>query len=255
MKHRVFCLGLLLVSLPLSSVWAATLDQNLKQATAIQSDAAKSQQQVDRLSEQTQQLLQEYNRLLTDSDYQKHYLDELRQRENAQRQEIASLNRQLESVRYTQQKMGPLLKTMLEALEQFVVLDLPFHHQQRINGLLGLRTKIEDGNLPISQKYRLLMEAFQIEMDYGNTMEAYRDRVNVQGKTLSVEVLRVGRIALFYQSLDGKQSAMWNKAIRDWQSLDESYHYVILNGIRVAKNQLAPQLLNLPIPTVEEQKL
>lgn len=93
------------------------------------------------------------------------------------------------------------------------------------------------------------MQAFQVELAYSDSLEAYRGRINEAEQALSVEFLKVGRVALYYQTLDGENSAMWDKHQRAWVPLDSAFNRTLSNGIRVARNQVAPQLLTLPIST------
>ena len=254
MKHCLVSWGLLGLACIAPFSFASALQDNLDQANAIQADAKKSQQKVDRIANETQALLDEYQRLLADSDYQQQYLAELNALDKKQQAAIDDLTAQLQTVQFTQQKMGPLLKTMLDALEQFVVLDLPFHQKERINSVLMLREQVEDASVSLSQKYRLIMQAFQVELAYSDSLEAYRGRINEAEQALSVEFLRVGRVALYYQTLDGENSAMWDKHQRAWIPLDSAFNRTLSNGIRVARNQVAPQLLTLPISTSSANK-
>ena len=101
--------------------------------------------------------------------------------------------------------------------------------------------------LSISARFRLLLEAYQLEQDYGLNIEAWRGPLQLQDEQLSVEYLRIGRIALYYQSLDGKNSGYWDTASQTWHTLAAQYNQPIAAAMRVAKNQSAPQLLSLPM--------
>jgi hypothetical protein len=136
---------------------------------------------------------------------------------------------------------------MADALEKFVVLDLPFHHEDRINAVLQLKERLNRPELSASAKFRLLLEAYQLEQAYGSNLEAWRDSLEFQGRELSVEFLRVGRVAIYFQSLDGATSAYWDAALDEWIELDERYNRPLLQAMRVARNLTAPQLLHLPL--------
>jgi hypothetical protein len=139
----------------------------------------------------------------------------------------------------------PLIMSMADALEKFVILDLPFQQEQRISAIVQLKQNLQSPSLSVPDKYRMVLEAFQVESDYGRTLAAYRDNLTLEGETLSVDFLRVGRVALYYQSLDGERSGYWDG--QGWQSLPEAMNGNIKQAMRVASNQLAPQLLNLPM--------
>jgi hypothetical protein len=86
-----------------------------------------------------------------------------------------------------------------------------------------------------------------LEQAYGSSLEAWRDSLQFQGQDISVELLRVGRVGMYFQSLDGTTSAYWDNELDDWVVLDEGYNRPLLQAIRVARNLTAPQLLQLPL--------
>jgi hypothetical protein len=92
------------------------------------------------------------------------------------------------------------------------------------------------------------MEAYQIENEYGRTIESYRGAVELAGRETTVDFLRFGRIALVYQSLDQADAGVWNQETRSWDRLDSSYRSAIRQGLRIARKQAAPDLIRLPLP-------
>jgi hypothetical protein len=98
-----------------------------------------------------------------------------------------------------------------------------------------------------SEKYRRLMEAYQIENEYGRTIEAYRATIDNTGAERTVDFLRIGRIALVYLTLDGQEAGVWNQEERGWVVLDNSYINGIKQGLRVARKQAAPELIRVPL--------
>ncbi len=226
---------------------AAGLQDSLDVVTTTNRDAAKSQQQIDKTTLQKQALLEEYRRLRNSADYQAAYTLELQQLELAQQARIEALRQEIEAARITQQQIVPLMRAMANALEKFVVLDLPFHHEERIAAVLKLNQRLRQPALSLSAKFRLLLEAYQLEQDYGGTIEAWRGTLVQDDEPLSVEYLRIGRVALYYQSLDGRGSAYWDAAGQDWVPLAAEFNRGIAEALRVARNQLAPRLLTLPM--------
>jgi hypothetical protein len=98
-----------------------------------------------------------------------------------------------------------------------------------------------------SEKYRNIMEAYQIENEYGRTIEAYRSTLAQDDKEVTVDFLRVGRIALIYQTLDESEAGVWNQQTRSWEPLDRSFRSAIRDGLRIARKQSAPDLIRLPL--------
>lgn len=233
--------------LPVLPLHGQDLDQSLEVVGETNRSAVSSQQRIDQLSRETRILLEEYRSLRESTQYQEAYTRELEQLQAAQQARIESLNRQIAQARITRQRILPLMRSMAEALEQFVVLDLPFHQEQRLAGVIQLKQRLDRPDLSVSARFRLLLEAYQIEQDYGATLEAWRGPLTLAGETRSVEFLRLGRAALYYQSLDRETSGYWDASGRSWQPLSDEFNRALSQAMRVASKETAPQLLSLPI--------
>jgi len=245
-KQLFACISLA-TFLGLSGVQAAELKDSQKVISETNREAAESQQNIDRLAAEAQALLEEYRRVQNGAEYQAAHTRELNQLKDSQEVRIHSLKRQIEEAGVTQQRIVPLMLSMADSLEKFVVLDLPFHQQERINSVLQLKQRLRQPDLPLSVRFRLLFETWQLEQDYGATIEAWRGPLDLAESSLSVEFLRIGRLALYYQSLDGLNSGYWDKSGQNWVRLDADYNLAIAKALRVAKNQVAPELLSLPM--------
>ena len=251
--HRmvVTSLWLALAAITGATLPAASTAAELKDSLGVVADtnrgAAQSQQKIDQLSRDSRDMLEEYRKLQDGSEYQAAYTRELEELEQAQQARMTELREQITQARVTRQRIVPLMRSMVEALEQFVVLDLPFRHEERISAVLDLKQRLQRPDISVSAKFRLVLEAYQIEQNYGGTIESWRGPLQLGEEELSVEYLRVGRVALYYQSLDGVTSGYWDAASQHWQALDEHYNRGIAQALRVAGNTVAPQLLNLPM--------
>lgn len=228
------------------------LEPSITAQTEATQEAIRSQQKIDRLDDETQQLLGSYRETVRQTDSLRVYLQQLDRLLTSQEQEMASLNTQLQEIEVTRREILPLLVRMLERLEQFVALDIPFLPEERQTRLARLRDWLDQSDLTISEKYRRIMEAYQVESEYGRTIEVYRGTVTRDGQEHTVDFLRLGRLALLYQSLDGQQLGQWNRTTRQWDSLPNSYRRAIARGLLVARKQSAPQLLSLPVPAPDE---
>jgi hypothetical protein len=227
---------------------AAAVKESLDVVSATNSSATASQRKIDGLAQETRNLLEEYRSLLDGSQYQAAYTRELEELEQAQQQQLAALREQISQARITRQRIAPLMRSMADSLEKFVVLDLPFHQEQRVAAVLELKQRLRRPELPVAAKFRMLLEAFQLEQDYGGTIESWRGPLQLGAQELSVEYLRIGRVALYYQSLDGSTSGYWGLEEQAWVPLDERFNRGIGQALRVAQNAAAPQLLSLPLP-------
>jgi uncharacterized protein DUF3450 len=169
----------------------------------------------------------------------------------SQAQEKTSLEQQLKDIEVTKQEIVPLILHMLDSLEQFVRMDLPFLPEERQQRLAQLKALVVRPDSTEAEKFRRLMEAFQVENEYGNTIEAYKGNIVLNGTTSSVNFLRLGRVALYYQRLDGSETGFWNKEEKRWQTLPADYRNAIRDGLRIARKETAPDLLTLPVPAPE----
>jgi len=170
---------------------------------------------------------------------------------DSQAQEMADLNHSIDQVSVIERQVTPLMLKMIEGLEQFVELDVPFLIEERRNRVAFLGTLLERSDVTVAEKFRRLLEAYEIENDYGRTIEAYKGSLELDGAVREVDFLRIGRTALLYQTVDAEIFGMWDKSQGTWVSLPAEYRNQIRSGIKMARKQVAPNLLILPIGAPE----
>ena len=217
------------------------------EAAKINESAAKSQEKINGITDQIDSKLQQFKTLMKEIEGLEVYNTQLRKQINNQEQEMADLNSAIDEVSVVERQITPLMMRMIDGLEQFVELDVPFLPEERANRVADLRAMMDRADVAASEKFRRVMEAYQVEMDYGRTMEAYSGIHSINGQERDVEFLRLGRTALIYQTRDASMQGVWNKQTRQWEELDSSYRTQITKGLRMAKKQLAPDLLMLPV--------
>jgi hypothetical protein len=211
-------------------------------------ESAGVQKQIDELSDETDGLVARYRTVLKQIDSIGVYNSQLRGLISSQEAELASLQDQLDRVEVVGRSVTPLMLRMLDALDALIELDLPYLQDERLERVAELRTLMTRASVSSSEKYRLIMEAYQTENEYGRTIEAYRSTLEIDGFDVKVDFLRFGRIALVYQTLDGRQSGVWDQKTRSWKPLDASYRTALREGLRIARKQTAPDLIRLPLP-------
>jgi hypothetical protein len=242
--------GRLAVSVVLATALAAgaaTLEENVKAMQATNAEAGAAQKNIINLQNETQSMMEEYKRLTQTVDYQDQYTQEITDRLAVQDKELASLREQLASRQITQQRIVPLMRSMGDALEQFVALDLPFHQEERLARVIKVKQQLSSTSIPLQDQYRALLEAFQQELEFGRGIEAWRGELKLGEENLTVEYLRLGRTAFYFQSMDGARSGYWDRAYKQWVEVPREYSEDIKHGLRIARNQQAPQLLALPM--------
>lgn len=209
---------------------------------------AKSQEKVSTLAEETGDLVSEYEITLRQIESTRSYNEQLKKLIEAQKKEMSSIRTQIVEVKQTGKDITPLMLEMIKNLEKFINLDLPFLTEERTKRLDKIKKIMDRADVSVSEKYRRLMEAYQIENEYGKTLEAYQSVQDIDGKKLSVNYLRVGRVALMYQSLNGKKQGYWDHNKKTWVPLSSRYRRAVENGLKTARKQQAPTLLTVPVP-------
>jgi len=207
-----------------------------------------SQQRIEAISDETDSLLAQYRTALKQIDSLDLYNAQMRDLLAAQEKELSSLASQLERVQLVGRSVTPLMILMIDALEKFVGLDMPFLLEERDKRVANLRALMARSDVTTAERFRQIMEAYQIESEYGRTIEAYRSTVKLDDRESTVDFLRFGRIALVYQTLDGSEAAVWDKEEKAWKPLEASDRSAIRDALRIARKQAAPDLIRLPLP-------
>jgi len=215
--------------------------------------AIESQERIDQLHDETQEMLTRYRQALADTESITKYNEQLAAQVDSQTQTVSEMRAQLTEIENTHREVLPLMQKMVDTLDQFVKLDVPFSLEERTKRVSGLKDLLSRADVTNSEKYRRILEAYQIELDYGRTLEAYEGTIAEADAPKTVQFVRLGRIALMYQTLDGLETGYWDVANRKWVP-DESYAHDVEEALRVAKKQGAPDLLMVPVPAPKEVK-
>lgn len=249
---KKFSLSVLAATLSVASfTGGAQEDGYLKPAVdvakEINESAATSQEKINAFSDQVDSKLQTFKTINKETDGLRIYNTQLDKQIANQVQEMADLNKSIDEVSVIERQITPLMMRMIDGLDQFVQLDVPFLMEERNNRVADLRNMMDRADVSPSEKFRRVMEAYQVEMDYGRTMEAYSGILDGR----DVEFLRVGRSALVYQTRDASEQGVWNQDTKQWDALPSSYRTQVTKGLRMAKKQMAPDLLMLPVALTE----
>jgi predicted RNase H-like nuclease (RuvC/YqgF family) len=233
---------------------AATLEDVLDVSEAKNEAARKSQAKVDRLADETRDLLDDYKAVNKQIDGLKVYNTRLQRQIDNQLKRIADIEASIDEVQITQRQMPALVVRMIDGLEQFVEMDVPFNLDERQKRIEFLRDNVDRSDLTVAEKFRQVLEAYNIELQYGRGFETYSDTIELNGVTRDVDFLRIGRIALVYQTTDGSEAGVWNNETRAWDPLPAGeYGNAIRKGVRIAKKQAAIELLNMPVAAPEAE--
>ena len=228
--------------------WAQDVERATRASRQHNKNLAGKQEKVDSLHENKLDLRAEYRATLEEIDSLEVYNRQVAELTGAQDEEIASLEAQVEKATSFGRSLTPLMIRMIDNLEAFVELDVPFLQKERAERLEKLRELMNRSDVAESEKYRRILEAYEVEMEYGRTIEAYRGQLDAGGKTRTVNFLRIGRVVLAYQTLDDREAGVWNQNEGTWEVLDARFRSALDRGIRIAQKQTAPDLIQLPVP-------
>lgn len=237
-----------------TSPYAVTLEKTISAQEKIHQAAATAQQQVDTLANETNHLLVEYQQVMAEIEQLTRYQAKLDRLHTQQQQRLAQQQQQLNAITTTQQALPQLVPHMLSVLQQFIALDKPFLLKERQTRVTQLQQLLDESDVSHTEKYRRLIEAYQIEVEYGRSVEAYQGELATPAGTRTVEFLRFGRLGFYYLSLDQQQLGYWNPVEKKWQALDTEYRTSLVQALRIAKKHSAPDFIQLPIPLPHTQK-
>lgn len=246
-KHKALFAVIFIWGSVSSSVYAqnATIK---KQATS-DAEAAASQTRINTFDNQAASDFQEYRAALARAESLDIYNQQLKRLVVSQENEMVSIQKQTDQIETIETGALPFMITMTDTLEKLVATDVPFLRDERLSRVDNLRDLIDRADVSAGEKYRRIMEAYVVEAEYGRTIEAYRGELVIDENARSVDFLRFGRIGLYYQTLDGKENGRWNAQRGTWELLSDGYRRGIQKGLRIARKQAPPSLLDLPFNT------
>jgi len=207
----------------------------------------KSQNELDEWEKERAMLQSKYDTLMEKNKILKSQLSTLRETEatqNAFNEKIAM--REKES-RQISKEIGPFIEKVYSQIEDLIASGLPFLKHERNTRLIRLKEIINDEKISLAERYRKSMEALLIEAEYGNTIEVYQEKIQLEGKELLGNIFRLGRISLFFLTLDHKIAACFNVAQKKWTVLDNRYLADVHAAIEMGSKRRPIELLSLPI--------
>ena len=230
---------------------ATTLNDIFQVAERMNQAATRSQAKIDALTEETRKLLNEYKTVLKEIEGLRVYNRQLEKQISNQEEEMAQLATSIDEVTVIERQITPLMLRMIDGLEQFVSLDMPFLLKERNERIDRLREMMDRADVAVSEKFSQVLRAYQIENEYGRTMETYGDTIVIEGTERKVDILKVGRVALVYQTPDGEETGMYNKNTGAYEAVSDDYQASIRQGIRMARQQATQDMFSIPVHGAE----
>jgi len=231
-------------------VFAQTVDQILQADQRRLNLAQQSQERINNIVEGTRSLEDQYRAINKEIDGLKVYNRLMRAQVEGQEATLEDIALSMDQVDVVNRQIFPLMEKMIDGLDQSVALDIPFQIEERTKRVQDLKEIMERSDVLVAEKFRKVMEAYQIENDYGSTNEDYQQSLTIDGATRSFNMLRIGRIGLYFQSDDTKITGRWDNDAREWV-IDNSARNEVRKGLRIARDLVAPELINLPVSAPE----
>ena len=233
---------------------AADIETAIAEERQGNAKSVQSQGRINTIDDQTDDMAGEYRSTIDQIESLRVYNSQLAKLVASQEEELASLDHQIANVTVIGREVTPLMLRMVDGLDQFIQLDVPMLGKERSERIIGLRELMDRADVEDSEKYRRIMEAYQIENEYGRTIEVYQDTLNMDGQERTLDFLRIGRISLLYQTLDGDEVGAWDQGAHEWVKLGSEYRDSIRRGIRIARKQLAPDMIRVPVSAPEDSQ-
>ena len=231
-------------------VFAQTVDQILQADQRRLNLAQQSQERINKIVEGTRSLEDQYRAINKEIDGLKVYNRLMRAQVEGQTATLEDIALSMDRVDVINRQIFPLMTRMIDGLDQSIQLDLPFLMDERTKRINDLKAIMERSDVTVAEKFRKVMEAYQIENDYGTSSEYYEESLTIDGATRSFNMLRIGRIGLYFQSDDTKITGRWNNQTRSWE-VDNSARNEVRKGLRMARQLIAPELIVIPVPSAE----
>ena len=225
---------------------AQSVDSVLKAESNRLDRQVQSQTRVDRIVSQTRSITDEFRAVNKEIDGLKIYNQLLQAQVDRQNQKLEEIASSMDRATMINRQILPLITRMTEGLKQSVALDIPFLKRERDERLARLEVLLDDPDVSTAEKFRKAMEAYSIEIDYGRTIEAYPDIIEIEGRPIEAQFLRLGRVALLFQNADGSITGRYNPETKSYEIANE-YRAEVTKGLAVAAKKVAPELLLVPV--------
>ena len=244
-RVAVLATGLFAIS---GSVFAQTVDDVLQAEDRRLNLAQQSQERINQIVEGTRSLEDQYRAINKEIDGLKVYNRLMTAQVQGQDAVLEDIALSMDQIDVINRQIFPLMERMIDGLERSIALDVPFLMEERTERVQGLRDIMDRSDVSVAEKFRKVMEAYQIENDYGSFIDTYEETLTVEDETRNFQILRIGRIGLYFQSEDEAVTGRWDNTLREYV-IDNSggFRREVKKGLQIAEEQIAPELLRLPV--------
>jgi hypothetical protein len=234
------------------SVFAQSVDQVLQAELRRLNLAQQSQERINNIVEGTRSLEDQYRAINKEIDGLRVYNRLMVAQTEGQQAVLEDIALSMDQVDVINRQIFPLMERMIDGLEQSIALDVPFLMGERSDRVAKLQETMARSDVSVAEKFRKVMEAFQIENDYGSTIETYKESLTLEdGTTRDYNMLRIGRVGLYFQSEDTNITGRWDNQARSYV-IDNGARNEVRKGLRIARQLIAPELILVPVDAPTE---
>lgn len=213
-----------------------------------------SQTKIDLMDEDTSLIVNEYKTESKQIEGLRVYNAQMRKQIERQEERLKEIDKTMKEAQVMQRQIPPFTRRMLAGIEKSIELDMPFHLAERKERIAFANAAIDNPTVSPAEGLRQVLETFNVEMEYGRKLDNYKDTIEIEGQQREVNVLRVGRLALVYQSSDESLTGAWDNNTDEWVPLDNSYRNPTRKGLKIANRLATVDMLELPIQNPEAVK-
>ena len=240
--------GLLALILAANSYPEETLNQLENEGIERTAEGQAVEERLGTINDRNRELRDAYESQLKLVQGLETYLELLNQQIDGQNEEVDLLRRSITDVAVLERQVLPLMLKMINSLEAFTALDVPFLRAERSERIDKLRSLLGRSDVTVAEKCRRVFEAFQIENEYGRTIESYTAKLDLEGASYDAAFLRIGRLGLLYKTVGSNQVGYWDNQTASWQPLERTPWVRLINqGLKVARQEIAPELVHVAV--------
>ncbi len=207
----------------------------------------ETQEEREEWHEERQKLIDRYDQLQAENERLAEEQADLQAKVEGSREAIASKEQQLADIEEIARDIEPFLEQQLQRIAETVHTNVPFLQEERQKRLQDLKQMLAEDQEPVSEQYRRIMEALLVEAEYGRSIEVYQQSIQIEDRSIRANIFRLGRLSLFYQTMDQEESGWFNVAQGEWQKLPARHNRAISKAIDIASERQPVELLTLPL--------
>ncbi len=246
--NRVRAVALAAVLAAVGAAWAQTGQDARDAVDQAVKARQQTQQDLDAWAEEKDDLMRRFREAQASVGWLEERQAVEQQRVLGLEGRIAELQRRLGEADRLEGSLQDTLQVLFHRLEDSVARSLPFLPEERRFRLDTLKDELSRPDIESAEKLRRLLEALQVEAAYGATAEVYQGEVDVAGEKIFADILRLGRVALFWMTPDRKQAGTYDQGEGAWLALEDGGARRRIGLAMEMASRLRPvELIDLPL--------